>query len=95
MRPDSSSSSDLTIGPLLTAYIEVDVDTDAAQLVELRIPFVPRAGESIVWGPVKARCYAEITEVNWVFGEKDEEGVTRVQHVNLVAETTRADGGSL
>jgi hypothetical protein len=76
---------DISVGPTLTAFIESDPDGVVAQLVELRLPFVPRVGERLNWGIQEKRTSAEFYEVSLVMGEPDENDIVRVRHVNIWA----------
>lgn len=78
-------SSEIAIGPVLKVFIEFDPDREQAQLVESCMPFIPRIGELLTWGPMDNRIHGEVTDVSWILSEQDEEGVVHLMHVCIVA----------
>ena len=83
---------DLAVGPVVKAYIEYNPDGDEAQLVELRLPFIPRVGEDIGFGSPGKRRYGRVRGVHWVFAAEDEDGIVRVQNVNIHVEPFDDEG---
>lgn len=75
--------SDYGVGPILTAFIEFEPDTERARLFELRVQHIPRIGEGIWWKEGETRIGGWIQDINWIY-DNGLSGVYNVRHVNLI-----------